>query len=731
LLLGWRWRFSAALSLFLGLLLGAYFFSVGVRYDALVLIGLLFLLSRDWRPAAIGIFFGIAGQGISLLQESSVPPPLKEKKISTIRIEGPGSGGSVVLVGGRRFTSNLNLAEDQICLAEWELRAKETRANYEVFSSERRLYHRGQLFKLKIHRLFECSKSSRPTLQLAERLSTAERLTAGILWGRQDAIPREWWESFNLMGISHLIVVSGSHLALILLAFAFVSKNLLRFRLQSPRIHLFRFSCILFIGSVLSVWPAEIPLLRAIAAFVLRELLGRFFPAIYRYSSGDWVCLVGFIFGLVFPEQIFTKSFLFSFSAAWALSAPSSKYKEIAGWKVVLVSLFVILVGNLWFQGISFFAVVLNVAMIPFFSFVLIPLLIWRECFEWGREWIENFCVGFISFSHRSADFLRWVWTPESISKECALLFLGFGLLLLQNRSLSHAQKCGVLTLGLLMSLVIPAAPRAAPSQLKVLDVGQGDGLLLELGARRVLIDGGHSLDQIPKLLQSGTAKIDLWILSHFDRDHDELLLKSAHRFFVEELWVSDFRDQRFLDLKRYLGKARLRSAHHSSLTKVWDDFLIEGLLPTPSSLGGVENANSLCILLSQRRVDGIGLQAFRATSLFLGDLDARGEKRLIPFLKTRLRGQRLPVLKLAHHGSRFSSTEDLIAHLQPQIAIVSAGRQNTYGHPHPSVIDRLQRWNSKIMSTTAQGDLILNLDRALKLNRIEKSFLDRKISED
>jgi len=677
--------------------------------------GILFLISRDWRAPILGILFGICGQGLSLLNAPSASWPLGKKFISTLLIEEDSAPGSWVRVEGQRMRTSLHLEPNQWCLAEWEVRSRETNFGYEILSSERRLRDRNLLFKLKIHRLFECSKSALPRAAFPGPTLNSERLAAGILWGRQDAIPREWWESFNLMGISHLIVVSGSHLALAMLFFIFFAKNLLRIKITGARINLFRISGILFVGSVLSVWPAEIPLLRAIAAFGLREILGYFFPAFYRYEAGDWVCLIGFIFGVIFPEQIFTKSFLFSFSAAWALTSPSCRANEPGLWRVVLVTLFVPFVGSFWFQGISFLTVLLNLGMIPFFSLILIPLLIWRECFSWGQDFIESVCAGFISFSHLAAEFIRLYWTPENISKEMVPILLMLALFILANRLLSARQKSAALALAL-FSVLLPLPPSQVSrlNELRVLDVGQGDGLLLKIGSRRLLIDGGHALDQIPKLLQDGNPTIDLWVLSHFDRDHDEVLLKNAHRFSIKELWVSDTGDQRYATLKKYLGNARTQTAKDSQLSKQWGEFVLEGLLPIPSTMGEVENANSLCLLLSRMEKGPENRSVLRALALFLGDLEGRGEKRLIPLLKARLHGERLPILKIAHHGSRFSSTEELISKVQPQIAILSAGRQNTYGHPHPSIIDRLQRWNSKIMSTIVQGDLTLDLDSNL-----------------
>ena len=714
----------------MGQILGAYFFLAGIELSILILISLLFLLSRDWRAAALGIGFGILGQAVSLLGQAPPIGRLGEKFVSLIEVESREAGGAWIRVRGQRIFSPHSVLEPaQTCLAEMEIRARETSSNYEILSVERRLKARARLFKVKIHHLYECSEPVVLKRKIVEPQLASERLAAGILWGKQDAIPREWWESFNLMGISHLIVVSGSHLALALVVFVFLMKCLLRIRIGRARIRLFKVSSIFFIGSTLSVWPAEIPLLRAMAAFCLREVLGYFFPAFYRYGAGDWVCLIGFLFAIVFPDQIFTKSFLFSFSAAWALSAPTNRLSELSVWKVVLVSLFVPYVGTLWFQGISFFAVLANLIMIPFFTLVLIPILVWRELFEWGRAPIESFCQQFISFCEGIAGFLRLTWTPEYVSKETALLFLVGAILILANTSLSHFRKSVVLASGLLLMLVpLRPAPSSPLNKLRIIDVGQGDGLLLSLGSKRILIDGGHSLDQVSKILQDGNPEIDLWVLSHFDRDHDEVLLKSAHRFSIGEIWVSDFRDPRFKQLKKYVKKARLRSARDTQLSKVWGGFVIEGLIPTPSKRGEVENENSLCLLLSSQVAGAGGSITLRALGLFLGDLDARGEKRLIPLLKSRLRRERLPILKLSHHGSRFSSVEELIAEVQPQIALVSAGRQNTYGHPHPSVLDRLRRWDAKIMSTTWLGDFTLDLDQASKPHSIEKTFSNQKM---
>lgn len=92
---------------------------------------------------------------------------------------------------------------------------------------------------------------------------------------------------------------------------------------------------------------------------------------------------------------------------------------------------------------------------------------------------------------------------------------------------------------------------------------------------------------------------------------------------------------------------------------------------------------------------------------LFTGDVEGEGEEMLMEQQKL----SQIDVLKVAHHGSKHSTTEELIRKLRPQYALISAGRKNSYGHPHMETIERLKKYGVQLYSTVESGAITVTTD--------------------
>jgi len=96
-----------------------------------------------------------------------------------------------------------------------------------------------------------------------------------------------------------------------------------------------------------------------------------------------------------------------------------------------------------------------------------------------------------------------------------------------------------------------------------------------------------------------------------------------------------------------------------------------------------------------------------RFSMLFTGDVENEGEEHLIQ----NLQGKTFQVLKVAHHGSKNSSTKEFLQVVRPQIGLISAGKENSYGHPHQETIERLEAVNCVILQTEQEGAITLKTD--------------------
>jgi competence protein ComEC len=232
------------------------------------------------------------------------------------------------------------------------------------------------------------------------------------------------------------------------------------------------------------------------------------------------------------------------------------------------------------------------------------------------------------------------------------------------------------------------------------LDVGQGDATLLLSPHGIVLIDGGgwRSGDfagrvLVPALARLGIAAIDLAVLSHGDRDHCGGLVDLTHYLRIERVWMAPGATPSSCGeaLIARLGE-RVALPLPGQEVKIGDWRL--RALASPGVEKGEQESNrgSLIVHASAGDLD----------VLLTGDVDAVGERRLLA--TGALDGLAVDVLKVAHHGSRSSSTVNFLTAAAPRLAVVSAGRMNPYGHPTAEVIERLRRGGAMVLRTDLDG---------------------------
>ena len=274
--------------------------------------------------------------------------------------------------------------------------------------------------------------------------------------------------------------------------------------------------------------------------------------------------------------------------------------------------------------------------------------------------------------------------------------------------------------------------------RLVMLDVGQGDAVLVQDDGRAALVDGGGfpggvdhgggigSRVLLPALLRLGVRRLDAVVLTHPDRDHCGGLVELASWLPVEEVWTAPgwegvpCADALFATpgiVRRELsagGRGRLGRWRWWVLHPEW-------------GRAGTGNSGSLVLALEVgegHRGDGAGREA-AAGVLLTGDLDAAGEAELLRRLRGAARRRlRARVLKVAHHGSGSSSTLPFLAAVfgrrasdpgpggSPRaapLALVSAGRRNAYGHPAPEMLRRLERWRAQVLRTDLHGRVMVD----------------------
>ena len=256
-----------------------------------------------------------------------------------------------------------------------------------------------------------------------------------------------------------------------------------------------------------------------------------------------------------------------------------------------------------------------------------------------------------------------------------------------------------VVSMGVLVALLfLPASGRTEAS---FLDVGQGDATLLRSGGEGILIDGGgwrggdvSRAVHLPVLARSRIRSLEAVVLSHGDADHCLGLRDLARRFPIRELWLGVDRRQRGVSncerdlIRRFRGRLRRLAERDRYRLGAWAlEVLLDG------SEGASDNDRSVALVARASSVE----------ILLAGDLERAGERRLVANLPGE-RGAQMRVLKVAHHGSKTSTTAALVDAYRPDLALVGVGRRNVYGHPAPLVLRRLEERGVHVLRTDRDG---------------------------
>ena len=235
-------------------------------------------------------------------------------------------------------------------------------------------------------------------------------------------------------------------------------------------------------------------------------------------------------------------------------------------------------------------------------------------------------------------------------------------------------------------------------------DVGQGEAIFIETPqSHQILIDGGPDstiLEKLSKEMPFWDRSIDLIILTHPEADHLAGLIEVLKRYRVENiLWTGVVRDTaEYREWLRLIKKERAKivlAKSGQTITTSPGLVVMEVLYPFENLKGEIlKNSNNTSIIAK--------LIFSKNYFLFTGDVYKSVERKLVD------RGWDLDsdILKIAHHGSKTSSAEEFIKAISPETAIISVGKDNTYGHPHQEVLETLEKYGIKVLRTDKDGDI-------------------------
>ncbi len=239
-------------------------------------------------------------------------------------------------------------------------------------------------------------------------------------------------------------------------------------------------------------------------------------------------------------------------------------------------------------------------------------------------------------------------------------------------------------------------------------DIGQGDAAFIQSPEGvQIIIDGGPGqaiLEKLPKAMPFYDRQIDWMILSHPDSDHLAGLLAVLQNYQVDNIiWSGIGKDtsecRKWEELIAAEGANIFEVLAGDKFNLGRSDLSVEILSPESGDENSAKDSNNLSV--AARVVYG------DFSSLFAGDIDSKEEQKILD----KNPGLRAGVLKIAHHGSKYSANDEFAAGLMAAAAVISCGENNAYGHPHQEVLDLLEKYDIKTLRTDINGDIVFRTD--------------------
>ena len=597
------------------------------------------------------------------------------------------------------------------------------------------------------------AKSRRSVSALIDKSAGGDSraILSALVLGDRDSLAPSVKNAFSRAGVSHVLAISGLHIGIVA-TFAFFFFNHL-LALFPPLLH--------------RAWPRKWAAVLAIFPVLIYGLLAGMSPSTQRAVIMVSVFLLSFLIErdhdlpntlaaaalmilITYPPSLFSISFQLSFIAVTAIlfGLGVLQTQRIIPNKPVIkpvlnfmaVSFFAIM-GTTplimhYFNQAAFLGILTNLLIIPVFGFFVVPLALFSVLVLFPVH--PPLAVLGIKIAGKGISLGlaliypigQWPWsaaktiTPSILELVCiyALLFSVLYMVRHQHpltrRSLKHPVALTMAAAICLLAVDIGywCYDRFWTDQLNatIIDVGQGSAALLELpGSYRMLVDGGgFSSNAVfdvgknivaPFLWDRKIRSIDMVVLSHPDADHLNGLIYIIKHFHVQQV-LSTHQPSDTREYSDFIQAIKTKKIKHSPFDRLPRQFCINGvkfdILHPHAKVNQASAANNHSIVLKV---------SYKGQSLLLpGDIMKAAEKALVAEAGTALRAS---VLVAPHHGSKTSNTNDFLDAVNPGAVIVSAGPQNRFGLPAPSVIKRYRKRECRVLRTQKNGAVEITMD--------------------
>lgn len=574
----------------------------------------------------------------------------------------------------------------------------------------------------------------------------------GMLFGDKTLIDEDTYEAFQRNGIAHILSVSGIHVGIV-----YVCMNKLFGNRRTWTFTLISIGFLLFYAALAEFSPSVVRAVSMIVVHMVAKL------SLQRYDLTSCTCACAFAMLLINPFYLFNVGFQLSYLAVLTLAVVLPwtnrrieflKEGNCPDFMIMVLSfaapLLVIQVGMAPYTAYCFnyFSVasfilnipiiflagwVIPVGIILMGIFLLQNVLVHVAFMEYVLGSIFDF-VGFVEvlligsmnyvnelFYETGKSFFFVVSpSPFAILVYYSLMFFLFSELFRIYYQRKEWIRIGkIVGIGIAISFLLTTflIKDYSEADLVFVDVGQGDCLHIRTpNGKNILIDGGGSLNYdvgekvlMPYLLKNGVKTIDMVVLTHFHEDHYGGIRSLAKNLKIEKLGsyeANEYREKEILE-ETTLGKENLMYFHAGKEIQVEEGVRIEILYPEKRKVVDYkndianqedENKNSLVVKVHYEEL----------SILMTGDLGFEGETALLEAYDKEDHKLSANILKMGHHGSKYSTGDEFLTKVNPKVAVFQVGKNN-FGHPNQGVIEKCQNSGIMVYRNDTLGAIILS----------------------
>ena len=548
-----------------------------------------------------------------------------------------------------------------------------------------------------------------------------------MLLGEKRGMEKELKALYQRNGIAHVLAISGLHISLLGMG---IYRLFRRGKIPMKAAAGLSFVLMFLYGAMTGF---SVSAVRAVFMFSI-QMLGIILERTYDMVTA--AALAAAVILIKQPLYLRHSGFWFSFGCVLGIGLLLPALTERGRGKSIpaLVKGFL---GGVGMAAVTFplylkfyyqfpvYSVFLNFLVIPLMSLLMAAglfLLVCQILFPPAAAPFSCFIKGVLLVYEKacgvSESLPGHLFTPgEPENWQLAVYFLVLVFVIIARKNTKLAARWGIILAGAVILIIRPAGGLL----LAFLDVGQGDCIYIENEDKsRYLVDGGSSSVSgvgeyriLPFLKSQGASLLDAVFVTHPDEDHcngiRELLAEGEKQGIrIDTLILPDIavsaRGESYLALVDAAGESGIPVAYISRGQRIErGELSLICLHPGEGEASGEPNEYSIVLRLVYK-----GFSA-----LLTGDVEGAGELQLTRLLQENDKCQEVTVLKAAHHGSRNSTGADFLGAARPGLAVISAGKNNKYGHPHAEMIERLKGAGCVIYETSKDGAVTVRADKS------------------